>query len=53
MKTFPTALGKERWDKIAETMPNRSKKECMLRYKELVAAVQAKKKAAAKVDGKK
>lgn len=53
LKTFPAALGKERWDKIAEAMPNRTKKECVMRYKEIVANIQAKKKAAAKVDGKK
>ncbi|KAK5896176.1 hypothetical protein CgunFtcFv8_009806 [Champsocephalus gunnari] len=41
----------ERWEKIAETVPGRSKKECMKRYKELVEMVKAK-KAAQDVAGK-
>ena len=48
MRTFPASLGKERWDKIADAMPNRSKKECILRLKEVMAQVQAKKKAMGK-----
>ncbi|XP_076448534.1 dnaJ homolog subfamily C member 2-like [Babylonia areolata] len=35
----------ERWDRIAETVPNRSKKDCMKRYKELCEIVRAKKAA--------
>jgi len=35
----------DRWDKIAEAIPNRSKKECMRRYKELVEMIKAKKAA--------
>lgn len=53
LKTFPASLGKERWDKIAENVPGRNKKECVIRYKEIVAAIQAKKKAEQKVAGKK
>lgn len=45
IKTFPVNTP-ERWDKIAECIPNRSKKDCMKRYKELVELVKAKKQAA-------
>lgn len=45
MKTYPVSTP-ERWDKIAECLPNRSKKDCMKRYKELVELVKAKKQAA-------
>ncbi|XP_022104940.1 dnaJ homolog subfamily C member 2-like isoform X2 [Acanthaster planci] len=48
LKTYP-ANTKERWDRIAEAVPGRSKKECMLRYKELVEMVKAKKAAQAAV----
>ena len=47
LKTFPATLGTERWDKIADSIPNRSKKDCMRRYKELAEVVRAKKAAAA------
>lgn len=46
LKTYPASTG-ERWDRIAECIPNRSKKECMKRYKELVETVKAKKAAQA------
>lgn len=45
IKTFPVNTP-ERWDKIAECIPNRTKKDCMKRYKELVELVKAKKQAA-------
>lgn len=45
IKTFPVSTP-ERWDKIADCIPNRSKKDCMKRYKELVELVKAKKQAA-------
>ncbi|XP_034835223.1 dnaJ homolog subfamily C member 2 [Maniola hyperantus] len=45
IKTFPASTP-ERWDKIAACIPNRSKKGCMKRYKELVELVKAKKQAA-------
>lgn len=44
IKTFPTSTP-ERWDRIAECVPNRSKKECLKRVKELVDMVNAKNKA--------
>lgn len=46
LKTYPASTP-ERWDRIAECIPNRSKKECMKRYKELVETVKAKKAAQA------
>ncbi|XP_059046423.1 dnaJ homolog subfamily C member 2 [Achroia grisella] len=45
IKTFPVSTP-ERWDKIAQCIPNRTKKDCMKRYKELVELVKAKKQAA-------
>lgn len=42
LKTYPASLT-DRWDKIAECLPSRSKKDCMVRYKELVEIIQAKK----------
>lgn len=47
LKTFPSTLA-DRWDKVAECLPARSKKDCMLRYKELVEIIMAKKKAQTK-----
>lgn len=32
LKTYPASLS-DRWEKIAEAIPNRSKKDCMKRYK--------------------
>lgn len=46
LKTFSNATP-DRWDKISECIPNRSKKDCMRRYKELVEIVKAKKAAQA------
>ncbi|KAJ8960174.1 hypothetical protein NQ318_003897 [Aromia moschata] len=51
LKTYP-ASSPERWDRIAECIPNRTKKECMKRYKELVETVKAKKAAQAAVASK-
>lgn len=48
LKTY-SASTPERWDRIAECIPNRTKKECMKRYKELVETVKAKKAAQAAV----
>lgn len=46
LKTYP-ASDKERWVKIAGDVPGKTKKECVARYKEIVAALKAKKAAAA------
>ena len=32
LKTYPASVA-DRWDKIAAALPNRSKKDCMKRYK--------------------
>ena len=32
LKTYPAST-KDRWDRIAEAVPTRKKKECMIRYK--------------------
>jgi len=47
LKTYPANLGTERWEKIADCLPNRSKKDCMRRYKELAELIRAKKAAVA------
>lgn len=44
MKTYPITTP-DRWDRIAECIPNRTKKECLRRVKELVDLVNAKKEA--------
>ncbi|KAK7070136.1 DnaJ (Hsp40), subfamily C, member 2, partial [Halocaridina rubra] len=46
LKTFPVSTA-DRWERIAECVPNRTKKDCMRRYKELVEMVKAKKAAQA------
>uniref|UniRef100_A0A1B6MKN1 Uncharacterized protein n=1 Tax=Graphocephala atropunctata TaxID=36148 RepID=A0A1B6MKN1_9HEMI len=46
LKTFPSGSA-ERWDRVAECVKSRSKKECMLRCKELAEIVKAKKAAQA------
>ncbi|CAG9860669.1 unnamed protein product [Phyllotreta striolata] len=48
LKTYPASTA-ERWDRIAECIPNRSKKDCMKRYKDLVETIKAKKAAQASV----
>lgn len=45
LRTYPTSTP-ERWERIAEAVPGRTKKECMKRYKDLVEMVKAKKAAA-------
>lgn len=44
LKTYPSSTV-DRWDRIAECVPNRSKKDCMRRYKDLVELVRSKKAA--------
>jgi DnaJ homolog subfamily C member 2 len=44
IKTYPVSTP-DRWDRIAECVPNRTKKECLKRVKELVDLVNAKKSA--------
>ncbi|XP_063049153.1 dnaJ homolog subfamily C member 2 [Engraulis encrasicolus] len=44
LKTYPVSTP-ERWERIAEAVPGRTKKDCMRRYKELVELVKAKKAA--------
>ncbi|XP_031617916.1 dnaJ homolog subfamily C member 2 [Contarinia nasturtii] len=44
MKTYPVSTP-DRWDRIAECIPNRSKKDCLRRVKELVDLVNAKREA--------
>lgn len=43
LKKFPQSVGPERWDKIAELVGSRTKKDCMRRYKDLVEQIKAKK----------
>lgn len=47
LRTYPSSTP-ERWERIAESVPGRAKKECMKRYKELVEMVKAKKAAQSK-----
>ncbi|KAK3526375.1 hypothetical protein QTP70_025412 [Hemibagrus guttatus] len=51
LKTYPVSTP-ERWDKIAATVPGRTKKDCMKRYKELVEMIKAKKAAQEQVASK-
>ncbi|KHJ45177.1 DnaJ domain protein [Trichuris suis] len=44
LKIYPSTLA-NRWDLIAERLPNRSKRECINRYKEIAEIVRAKKAA--------
>jgi len=46
LKTYPSSTP-ERWDRIAECIPGRGKKDCMKRYKELAELIRAKKAAQA------
>lgn len=44
MKTYPVSTP-DRWERIAECIPNRTKKDCLRRVKELVDLVNAKREA--------
>lgn len=44
LKTYPATVV-NRWDLIADSIPNRSKRDCVKRYKELVEIIKAKKAA--------
>ena len=44
--SFPASLGPDRWDKIAVAVPGKLRAECIARYKQIVAALKAKKAAA-------
>lgn len=44
IKTYPISTP-DRWDRIADCIPNRSKKDCLRRVKELVEMVNSKKEA--------
>ncbi|CAL8121029.1 unnamed protein product [Orchesella dallaii] len=47
LKTYSASANpSDRWERVAEAVPGRSKKECMARFKELAALVKAKKSAA-------
>ena len=52
LKTYPASLGAERWERISECIPDRSKKDCMRRYKELAELIRAKKAAQAAAKAK-
>jgi len=48
LKTYTAASNpKDRWEKIAGAIKGRSKRDCVIRYKELAAAIKAKKAAIA------
>ncbi|XP_051544413.1 dnaJ homolog subfamily C member 2 [Myxocyprinus asiaticus] len=51
LKTYPVSTP-ERWEKISDAVPGRSKKDCMKRYKELVEMIKAKKAAKEQVAAK-
>ncbi|XP_051547478.1 dnaJ homolog subfamily C member 2-like [Myxocyprinus asiaticus] len=51
LKTYPVNTP-ERWEKISDAVPGRSKKVCMKRYKELVEMIKAKKAAQEQVAAK-
>ena len=51
LKKFPNSKDPERWERISEEVPGKTKGECVRRYKEIVAALKAKKEAAAAASG--
>ena len=44
---FPASIGPERWDRISECVVGKTKGECVARFKQIVAALKAKKAAKA------
>jgi len=42
LQSFPSTLT-DRWERIAETIPGRTKKECIQRYKYIVEQIKQKK----------
>ena len=46
LQKIPASVGPDRWDRIALEVPGKTKGECVKRYKEIVAALKAKKAAA-------
>jgi len=42
LKKFPASLGVQRWDSIARAVPGKTKKECVERYKYIVAQLKGK-----------
>lgn len=46
LKKYPASMDKnERWRSIAEAVPGKTKKDCVVRYKQIVATLKAKKSA--------
>ena len=45
LQKVPASVGPDRWDRIAELVPGKTKGECVKRFKEIVAALKAKKAA--------
>lgn len=42
LKKFPASMGVQRWDSIAEAVPGKTKKDCVERYKYIVAQLRGK-----------
>eukprot|EP01127_Copromyxa_protea_P005311 TRINITY_DN15257_c0_g1_i1.p1 TRINITY_DN15257_c0_g1~~TRINITY_DN15257_c0_g1_i1.p1 ORF type:complete len:572 (-),score=174.04 TRINITY_DN15257_c0_g1_i1:108-1823(-) len=40
LKAYPASLGKDRWTKISEAVPGRTRRDCVERYKYLVSVIQ-------------
>ena len=41
LKHVPASVGPDRWDRIAEQVPGKTRAECVRRYKEIVSALKA------------
>lgn len=53
MKTYPLSLGVQRWDMIADCIPNRSRADCIKRYKFIVDKLRSKNAAKNEIKAKK